>query len=104
MTTKLIQLDDDTLIEVEAPEGQVEEISGGFAERIEDATFEKIKPLLVKACKPISEAWQEINQDLEIEQVEVELGLSFEAEGNLYVTKSKAGSNLVVKLVLKPKE
>jgi hypothetical protein len=41
---------------------------------------------------------------MNIEQAEIELGLSFEGEGNLYVTKSKLGANLTVKLVLTPKD
>ena len=102
MASKLIELEDGTLVEVEIPEGQAQQISGGFADRV-SATFDKIQPLLVRICSPISAAWREINQEMDIEQAEVELGLSFEGEGNLYVTKSKAGANLTVKLVLKPK-
>ena len=102
MATKLIELEDGTLVEVEAPSDQVQQISGGFADRV-DATFDKIKPLLVKTCRPIAAAWKELNQEMNIEQAEVEIGFSFEVEGNIYVTKSKANSNLTVKLVLKPK-
>jgi Trypsin-co-occurring domain 1 len=40
---------------------------------------------------------------MNIDQAEVQLSLSFEAEGNLYITKSKANANMTVKLVLKPK-
>jgi hypothetical protein len=43
-----------------------------------------------------------MNKEMEIEQAEVEIGFSFEAEGNLYITKSKASANLTVKLTLKP--
>ncbi len=102
MTTKLIELDDGILVEIEAPSDQVQQISGGFADKV-NATFNKIHPILVSTCRPITSAWKEINQDMNIEQAEIELGLSFEGEGNLYVTKSKAGANLTVKLVLKPK-
>ena len=103
MATKLIELADGTLIEVEVPSDQAQQISGGFADKV-SATFDKIHSILVKTCRPITAAWQEINQDLDIEQAEIELGLSFEGEGNLYVTKSKAGANLTIKLVLKPRE
>lgn len=103
MNTKLIQLEDGTLVEVEVQEGQVQEISGSFADRV-NSTFDNVKPILLKTCRPIAAAWKEINQEMHIEQAEVELGLSFEGEGNLYVTKTKAGANLTVKLVLKPKE
>lgn len=102
MATKLIQLDDSTLVEVEVPTDQVQPISSGFADKV-DATFEQIRPLLVRTCRPIADAWKELNHEVNIEQAEVEIGLSFEAEGNLYVTKSKAGANLKVKMVFKPK-
>lgn len=102
MFTKLIELEDGTLVEVTTSSDQVQQISGGFADKVSTA-FDKIQPILIKLCRPITNAWKEINQEMNIEQAEIELGLSFEGEGNLYVTKSKAGANLTVKLVLKPK-
>ncbi|NEQ87548.1 MAG: hypothetical protein F6K26_48350 [Moorea sp. SIO2I5] len=103
MATKLIELEDGTLVEVEVPGNQVEPIAGGFADKV-SATFDKIRPLLVKTCKPIAQTWKELNKEMDIEKAEVELGFSFEGEGNLYITKSTAKANLKVKLVLKPKE
>ena len=101
MATRLIELQDGTLLEIEVPGQQMQQIAGSTADKIE-ATLEKIKPILVKACKPIGEIWKEMNETVYIEQAEVELGLSFEAEGNIYVTKAKANANLTVKLTLKP--
>lgn len=103
MATKLIQLEDGTLVEIEVPADQAQQISGGFADKV-SATFDKIQPILVKTCRPITAAWKEISREIHIEQAEIELGLSFEGEGNLYVTKSKAGANLTVKMVFKHKE
>ncbi|MBE7383827.1 MAG: hypothetical protein F6J95_020730 [Leptolyngbya sp. SIO1E4] len=102
MATRLIQLEDDVLIEAEVPDEQVEQISSGLVKRV-DSTFATIKPLLLKTCKPIAASWKELNQEVYIEQAEVELGLGFEGEGNLYITKSTATANLTIKLVLKPK-
>lgn len=103
MATKLIQLEDDILVEVEVPTDQVQPISGGFADRV-STTFDKIRPILIKTCRPIVAAWEEINKEMNVEQAEVEISFSFEGEGNLYVTKSKAKANLTVKLVLSPKK
>ncbi|NJK66059.1 MAG: hypothetical protein HC941_05565 [Microcoleus sp. SU_5_3] len=102
VASKLIELEDGTLIEIEVLEEQAQQISHRFADKV-STTFDKIKPILVKTCRPIAAAWKEINQEMQIEQAEVEIGFSFEGEGNVYVTKAKAGSNLKVKLVLKPK-
>lgn len=102
MATKLIELEDDIFVEIDVPDEQVQPISGGFAEKV-NSTFDRVKPLLLKTCRPIAAAYQELNKEISIDEVEVELGLSFEGEGNIYVTKSKAGANLKIKLKFKPK-
>jgi Trypsin-co-occurring domain 1 len=101
MATKLIKLEDGTLIEVEVEEAEARQIAGSVADRV-NSTFDKIQPILVKTCRPIMAAWKELNKEMEIEQAEVEIGFSFEGEGNIYITKAKASSNVKVKLVLKP--
>lgn len=102
MQTQLIELQDGTLVEVEVRTDQVREVSGRFAQRVE-STFDTIRPLLLNACRPIVSACRELNKEMEIDGAEVEIGLSFEGEGNIYITKSKASANLTVKLSLKPK-
>lgn len=102
MATKLIELEDGTLVEVEIPTQQVQQISGGFTDKV-NATFDKIHPILTRICRPITTAWQEISQDVDIAHAEIELGLGFEGEGNIFITKSKVSANLTVKLVFKPK-
>jgi len=76
------------------PENKAQPIFGGAADKIKDATIERIKPIILKVCKPLSEVWKELNKDMYIEQAEVELGLGFEAEGNLYITKAKGNANV----------
>lgn len=100
MDTKLIRLNDDVLVEVQAEDSQ--KISHRYADKVEE-TIDVIKPLLLKVCRPVVEAYQALNTEAQIDQAEVELGLSFEGEGNVYITKAKAGANLTIKLVLKPK-
>lgn len=101
MATKLIRLEDGTLIEVEVPDDQARQIASSTADRV-NATFDKIKPILVKACRPVAAAWKELDKEMQIEQAEIEIGFGFEGEGSVYVTKAKASSNLKVKLVIKP--
>jgi len=62
-----------------------------------------VKPLLVNAARPVLEAWHELSADMQVEQAEIELGLSFETEGNVFIARGTAGANMVVKLTLKPK-
>ncbi len=101
MSTKLIKLEDGTLIEIDVDENQVQQISGAMAEKV-NATLDTIEPVLINACRPVVAAWKELNKEMYIDEAEIEIGLSFEGEGNIYITKAKAGANLTVKLTLKP--
>ncbi len=101
MSSQLIQLQDGVFVEVEAPGAQSRQLAGSFADRV-NANIDKIKPILTSVAKPILATWNEINQDMLVEQAEIELGLSFDIEGNLYITKSKVTANLTITLVLKP--
>jgi hypothetical protein len=103
MATKLIRLEDGTLVEVDTSPGEAQQIAGGSTAKRVQSNFEKIKPVLINACRPIVEVWQELNQEMQIDQAEVEIGLSFGIEGDVFIVKSKTDANLKVKLVLKPK-
>jgi len=103
MASKLIKLMDGTLVEVEVSEKEAKEINGGAADQVADVAMDRIKPIIIAVCKPLVEVWEELNKDMAIEQAEIELGIGFEAEGNLYITKAKGNANLTVTLTLKPK-
>ncbi len=100
MTSKLIKLADGTLVEVEAQGDEVQQIAGGLAEKV-DAAMGKIKPVLLKTCQPIVAAVKELREDIDIEKVEIEVGLSFDIEGNIYVAKTNFGANVLVRMALK---
>jgi hypothetical protein len=101
MSTKLIELKNGVLIEVDAKTDYAQEIAGGFAEKV-NATLDQIEPVLVQICHPVVLAWKELNKDVYIESAEVELSFSFEGEGNIYLAKAKSGANINLKLILKP--
>lgn len=101
MATKLIRLQDGTLVEVEVPQDQGQQIAGGFADGV-NGTIDLLKPTLLKVCRPVIDTWAELNKEVHLEQAEVEVDLSFDVEGNIYVAKAKAGANIKVKLILKP--
>lgn len=102
MAFRLIELEDGTLIEVEATAAQVQEVADG-PRLIKGVTVENIRPLLLRVAKPVVEVWRELNRDLEVREAEIEIGLGFEGEGNLFVTKAKGSANLKVRLKLAPK-
>lgn len=104
MKTKLIKLQDGILVEVEAAQDEAQQIAGGSMAKKVESTFDKIKPTLINACRPIADVWQELNKSMHISQAEVEVGLSFAVEGDVYIAKSKTDANLKIKLTIKPKE
>jgi hypothetical protein len=100
MANRLIKLDDGTLVEVEVAGDEVQQISGGLAENVH-ATMNKIRDALLKTCQPIVAAVKGLRKDVDIEQVEVEVGFSFDVEGNIYITKANLGANILVRMTLK---
>jgi len=102
MPTQLIELEDGTLIEVDHLAGAVQKTAGGSAIQHVDKTIDRVTPVLARVGQAVAAAWRELNKDMTITETQIELGLSFEGEGNVYVTKATAGANLVVTLTLKP--
>ena len=103
MATRLIKLEDGTLIEVEVTGEEVQQISSSLADKV-DATLGKIKPILLKTCQPVIAALKDLQKEIDLEQAEIEMGLSFESEGNIYITKAKLGANLLIRMTLKKEE
>lgn len=101
MGTKLIELADGTLVEVEVSSGQPEQISGGVFEKVE-STLKKVEPILISIGEPIAAAWKKLSEEVHAEGIEVEVNLGFEAEGNIYITRSGVNANLTVKMTFKP--
>jgi hypothetical protein len=100
MISKLIQLEDGTLVQVEATGNETQQISGGAAEKVE-GTFDRIRPVLLNVCRPLVVTVKSLHEHVELEQVEVEVGLSFDIEGNMFVTKTNFGTNILVRMTLK---
>lgn len=101
MPSKLIRLQDDILVEVEIPGRESVAISGGVADKVGTA-MDAMAPILLKACKPVIAVWKSLSTEVTIDLAEIEFGISFEGEGNIYISKAKAGANLTVKFTLKP--
>ena len=100
MASKLIQLEDGTLVQVEVTGAEAQQISSSSAEKV-DATLHKITSVLLKTCQPIVAAVKDLRKEVDLEQVEVEVGLSFDVEGNIYITKARFGANVLVRMTLR---
>jgi len=107
MSKKLIKLANGLLMEVEVPvnEDGIQEISGGDDEILDrvEASLGTVEKMLIQSVQPIVNAYNVLNQDVILEKAEVEIGIGFSAEGNIFIAKGNASANLKVKLVLKPK-
>ncbi len=101
MSDQLIELEDGLLVEVDVPDDQVNQIAGGVSGQV-DKAIDTVKPVLLKACRPVVSVWQELNKEMSIDNAEVELQLGFSAEGSVFLAKSKGNANLKIKLSLSP--
>ena len=101
MASELIKLNDGTLVEIENSDNDIEQISGGVANRV-DENIDIIAPLLKRAIAPLKDTFNELNKDMTIEKAEVEIGIGFEAGGDVFIVKGKGKANLTVKLTLVP--
>lgn len=98
----IIQLEEEILVEIDIDEEEFHQISGGSPIAKVSARFDQVAKTLKKICKPITSTFAEINKEVEMKEAEVELGLSFEGEGNIFITKAKGGANLKVTIKFCP--
>ena len=105
MSKKLIELDNGLLMEVEIPQSEIEMISGGSDDMIKkvQSSMGTVEKILVQSVKPITNVYNALNQEVVLEKAEVEIGIEFSAEGNIFIAKGNANANLKVKLVISPK-
>ena len=105
MSKKLIELENGLMMEVEVPESEIEMISGGdeMVSKVQ-ASMGTVETMLIQSVEPIINTYNTLNQEVTLEKAEVEIGIGFSAEGNVFVAKGSASANLKVKLVLSPKK
>lgn len=105
MGMKLIKLNNGLMMEVETSQNDIEQIAGGHNDLVEkvEASMSTVESMLIKSVEPIISAYNILNQDVILEKAEVEIGIGFSAEGNIFIAKGKGSANLKVKLILKPK-
>ena len=104
MASKLIELEGGILMEVDVPQEQVQQISGGGLQITQVSnSLNAIEAILRKACQPVANVLTELNKDMSVNEVEVGIELGLEAEGNFFIAKGKSNASLSIKLKLTPK-
>ncbi len=84
-----------------------EQIAGGSeaASALHETFDDMVRPLLEKVCQPFESLWKNATEHVQIEQADIELGISVGGEGKVFfLAKASANANLKVKLTLKPKK
>lgn len=103
MGTRLIELSDGVRVEVEGIPGEAEEVSGIAARRV-SSSLDKIGPLLDRLCEVAAKSWSKPHAAAEVEHAELEVGIGFEGEGDLYIARLRGSANIVVRLHIKPQD
>lgn len=104
MARKLIELDagdgKTILVAVEVPEISVGRVSAPGDVVIEkvDSSFSAVKDLIIRGCRPITQAFQVLQKESQPATAEVEFGVNFTAKGSVYVVESTGQASLKVKI------
>ena len=75
---------------------QLQQIYGGAVEQVQQA-MSAIAPILLRACQPVANVFNELNKDVSVSEVTVDVGFGFAAEGNFFIAKGKTNASLSVK-------
>ncbi|MCI5211966.1 MAG: hypothetical protein D3910_25025 [Candidatus Electrothrix sp. ATG2] len=70
MPNQLIELEDGLLVEVDVLGDQVNQIAGGVPEQVDKAIDTVLRPVLLKACRPVVSVWQELNKEMCIDKAQ----------------------------------
>jgi hypothetical protein len=103
MAQQLLELDTEDggtiLVAVDVPEAAVGRVSTPGEPPIKklDQSFDVVRALIVRGCRPLTKAFQQLHQETQATEAEVEFGISFTAKGNVYLMESSGGATLKVK-------
>lgn len=89
MSRKIIEFEDGLLVEVEVPSNRVAQISRNTTHTQVNNAIDTIRPVLLKACRPIVSVSNELNQEISINNADVELQLGFSLEVYVFLAKKQ---------------
>jgi hypothetical protein len=104
MATKFLELGDGIFVEIAAPEELREEMHTSTAERV-STTMRSVASMVKDVVRPLADSFTNLYEALDVpiavDAAEVELGVSFSAEGQIFVAKTKGEGTLKLKVVFK---
>ena len=97
---EVIELEDGVKVEVNINENSIHEISANGG--VVNSSIDKLQSLLKKVMKPISNTYQELNKDVNIESTKVTVGVKIGIKGDFILASSSADAHIQVEMTLKP--
>ena len=106
MAHKLLELNTEDgstiLVAVEIPEEAVKPVDrfGDLAIEKVDRNFEAVKDLIIRSCRPLTDAFQALYTESQSQatSAEVEFGINFTGKGNIYLMEASGGASLKIKI------
>lgn len=104
MARKLLELNTEDggtiLVAVDVPETAVRHVSnlGDLPIEKVDKTFDAVKDLIVRGCRPLTEAFQTLCKETQASEAEVEFGVNFTSKGSVYLVECSGQASLKVKV------
>ena len=97
--TKIISLPDGPPVEVEIEDGrQAVSTVGDLATK----GWNQVESILRHITGPFVNVYKDLAKEATVSEIAVEIGLAFEAEGGIFIVKSKGSANLNDTIKLKP--
>jgi hypothetical protein len=101
MKSSYLELRDGVIVEVGSPGLERQEMHNAALERV-DSTLDTLGDVIERLVKPVAQSFADMKQALdvpiEVKEAQLEVGLSFSAEGNIFITKATAEGSLKVKI------
>ena len=95
---RLIKTPDGVLIEVEA---SLSEKCSSRSAKVVHKGLEQISTVLGNACGTMKDFWSKELDGVELDEVQIAFGLSFETEGDIYIARAKGEASISVTATLK---
>jgi Trypsin-co-occurring domain 1 len=88
------------LVAVDIPEAAVDWVvtPGEPPMKKLDRNFDEVKDAIVQGCRPLSQAFEQIHQEMHATDAEVEFGINFTPKGNIYLAESPDLASIKVRV------
>jgi Trypsin-co-occurring domain 1 len=104
MAREILELNADEgqtiLVAVDIPEDAVDWVvtSGEPPTKKLDRNFDEVKDTIVRGCRPLSQAFDQLRQEMHATDAEVEFGINFTSKGNIYLAESPDIASIKVRV------